>query len=700
MRIFKILLMVILLLLPIVLSQTSGTKTFTNGLTRGNLSLIDPTNITRWLYIDRFAYIKNNTILFTPFNGTVVVNENYEDGGNGSWSGNPQCNANDWLNTTTGNKLGTHALNFHTHTTGGGCRNQFNYTFPTEVNITRFSYWRTGANDRWKIRLFAGDTPQVWFDVTTTGFWIYNNGTQILVSSNTKADVNYSTITINRTSCTNFTYYLHINNGTYFTNQSLFINDSSACGGFDRLEILSAESGSTQDFILDNFTAYNYWYPNNLRIEIGNPDNTYEWQHIGELRSSNNASVNVTHLESIADSCNCENCSFYKGVRECRVPYLIASDNPTLITYRNITIDYHKTLFLIDERDNKAFDVGNISAARIYADDNSTLIDVQAQPHNGTNLTLGTNKYRVELSYATGDIIVRWIDTNLLSKDIRICANVENVDHFQQLLYAGSPNRAVLMKNLFSNCYVAADYTRFTYQDGFVLQAYTINSNYDILYYDDDVETRLSGLDGSIAAYHNIDNLAFQSEGFDLSILKDALSIQKIDRNTVRIYYENLDEDNVKLNLSITNLNTSVVLNRYTQDDFTDPNEFTLLYNFATQTGITNNTIFKIELITEDENGIISTIKKYFNRQGSAGTLAAGFALTLAIMMVVFGVTFTAVRTAFGWFGILAVVAGWVILGMAVQTWYTLFFQAVCAVCLLYIMTALATSRVRQGQLT
>ncbi|GAF67391.1 unnamed protein product, partial [marine sediment metagenome] len=231
-------------------------------------------------------------------------------------------------------------------------------------------------------------------------------------------------------------------------------------------------------------------------------------------------------------------------------------------TQTNIYTLIAKTLWLIDEKDNTGFDPTNITGARAYYDDNRTFFDFKdAGVSNASFVSSADEKLRIELTYTGGVIITRWVDIGLITgENIRVCANKEGVTHYEQLIIAATSKPAILT-SVFSDCIVAADYTRFAYQDSLLLKGYTTETLYYLKTIVDGSEVILASVDGSLESYINLDQLDFLSTAFTLNILGDGLAFEASDDpHELRIYYRNVNEDNTALNLDITRLDTDTLV--------------------------------------------------------------------------------------------------------------------------------------------
>lgn len=350
-------------------------------------------------------------------------------------------------------------------------------------------------------------------------------------------------------------------------------------------------------------------------------------------------------------------------------------------------VAYSNTLYLIDEVDNTLFDPANVSSARVYFDDNSSFYDFKAAGKSSVNFTsLDMDKLRFEVVYSDGTVITRFVDVSLdfTNGNIRVCANKEGVTHFEQLVISSTDTRPVIIHNIFSNCVIAQDYTRFAYQDAFVLKAFTVSSLYSLFTYDDRNEQLfLASLDGSISSFINLDTLEFSQTPYNLNILGDGLSFQKSDTNEVTIYYENLNDNNLDLSLVITRLDTDSVV--FTQSSFSDKNKFTLIFDYSTLSNVTENTLFKLSLNKTTADGEI-TINRYFNTAGKTGLLKAEVAFMISFSLIFIGLTFVITRTAFSWFGIIVSIAAIGIATLGINTWYILFLESMEVIVLIYVL--------------
>jgi hypothetical protein len=338
---------------------------------------------------------------------------------------------------------------------------------------------------------------------------------------------------------------------------------------------------------------------------------------------------------------------------------------------------YAKEIVLIDEIDNVNFDVSNISDVRVYYSDEEYFSFTDESTHAVNITSFNNTKLRFRLEYPPIDgqevVITRYIDMALIDDaQLRVCANKDGVTHYEQQLISASESAAVL-KSSYPNCLIAADYTRFAYQDAFLLKAYSISTLYYLYTYDSGNQVLLASVDGSVATYMNLDTLEFKKQGYNMNILGEGLSFEKSGANQVLIYYKNNDDTNTDVSVKITDMATNTEV--LSTSDIADPNEFTIYFNYATL-NVTNSTLYRIAVTKTTADGT-DTINRYFNPQAGNGYIKNELAMVLAALLTVFGLTFVAPRLTFSWFGIIMLIFSVAVLSFSVGAWYVNFLMFV-----------------------
>lgn len=349
---------------------------------------------------------------------------------------------------------------------------------------------------------------------------------------------------------------------------------------------------------------------------------------------------------------------------------------------------YIKTLILIDEVTGNPFDVNNVSNLTVYLDDNSTFyLFKTSPPTNSVNFTAIQNtRLRFEIKYGSGDIIIRYVDASIEeASEIRVCANKDDVTHYEQIVIS-STERPVTIKSVYANCVVGQDNTRFVYQDNLVLKIYTMKTLYYLYTYDDDGnKVYLASMDGSFQTYYNIDVLEFNQQGYNIGITGDTIGISK-SATAINIYYESLDNNSVSTQVIIKDVNTSTVL--FNTTETASPNLFYMYFDYSTL-GLSNSSIFSVQVTKTTSTGAQSTTTKYFSLAGRSGLMPSGFAFAIGVLCIIFGLTFTVTRASLGWFGIIVMLVSIAVLSMAVASWYVTLLLVMSVIILIYIVLLL-----------
>ena len=344
-----------------------------------------------------------------------------------------------------------------------------------------------------------------------------------------------------------------------------------------------------------------------------------------------------------------------------------------------------RTLIIIDEQLNTPFDVENLTSVKVFMDDNRSSYDFKAG--NTANISFFSTedvKLRFELKYSSGTIILRYVDIGLLQDDVRVCANTEGITHYEQIL-TSSTIRPVILKSVFADCVVAADYTRFAYQDAKILKAYTYNNLYYLYTFTNDDITQpqifLAAVDGSIASYINLDTLEFLSQSVDLDLIADTITISKVTNATMAILYNNTQADNTALRVAILRMDTNAVL---FNSSIVNPNAALILLDISGLTSVNETTIFKVIATATKSTGIEETVA-FFSIGGKVGGNNAAVIFVITLLMLIFGLSFTASQYTFGWFGLLICIINIGLLSTALTAWYITFMLAVNAIIAVFI---------------
>jgi len=563
-------------------------------------------------------------------------------------------------------------------------------------------------------------------NLTIGGFDMFNLFVQDHnVSLNLQATgVNYYTVHA-------FNYTGWITNLTNFT-RNLTLNGNISCfdggtnaietytdGNFKQSDTLNCRNGSatyafnyTHDaenavevsYLLNTTynATYNYWFANQtFSFDLNNPAITL-YYNISEGFNNELITVNMRCTDS-AFTPLLYNVTFNGAVlhqyNETNNTLYSNSSNTVNNTVNNLfgkcsdlfgsvntsdSLDvFLKEILLIDERENSVFDVTNLSQVRLYFDDNRTFYDLKGNNTARVNVTMANyTKLRLELVYLGNVIITRYIDITLFNgtDPIRLCANKEGITYNEMPLISAI-QRPVLFKNVFSDCYIAGDYTRFAFENTFKLPAFTIDAVYSLFTFSNNQPVFLASIEGASGTFINLDSLEFNLQQIDVSTIDDSLTVQKFANQTALIRYTNFAYDNDAARVEIERLDTNALIFNETM---VDANNFTIIFDWSTLSNLTNSTVFLLTMYkTKDSE--ITTIKYYFDQVANTGRIDSRLAFVIAILLTMFGLTFTVTRLALSWFGAIMIVASLAVLSAGVIAWYSLIIMAVNVILLMYI---------------
>jgi hypothetical protein len=251
------------------------------------------------------------------------------------------------------------------------------------------------------------------------------------------------------------------------------------------------------------------------------------------------------------------------------------------------------------------------------------------------------------------------------------------------IAYSAS-QRGVSLINPFSDCSVGSDFTRFAYQDAFILRTLTIDMPYYLYVVNGDVQTFLVGIDGSVESFINIDTLEFRSQAFDVTLTSDSLTIYNNESlNTSIIKYFNYAQDNGLANISITD-SAGVLI--FDSGFLFNPDNFTVLFDY-TLINTSASSLFKIDFCYTSSEGESDCDVYYLDTSsGFKGEgINSALAMMIAIVMVVIGFTLTQSKLSFSWFGILCLLIALFILAFSPMTWYTKAFMGLIVIYIIFI---------------
>ena len=345
-----------------------------------------------------------------------------------------------------------------------------------------------------------------------------------------------------------------------------------------------------------------------------------------------------------------------------------------------------KRYFLVDELTGVRFDLSQVRNATVWINNQSLALSLKTT--NITNFSvsgLTTTWFTVVLDYAdigqTYPVITRYISLDLLGTENNICANPINRTHYLQFLTAGVAQAAVV-RNTFTQCVILADTTRFTSQDFLLSSAYTIESNYYLSTVQSGRDVFLGSLIGSLETSTNLDNLIFVAQGYNINQGGQVLVSESYSNATIRFDFRNTGVSYIAGTFEVRDQGTDGLL--FSTSSFTDPNEFTVYFDFSSQ-GLSNTTLLIARFTgttaaNEDQVTEITVSLNAAQQSDAYGPLY----VVLAFFILFLSIGIASIKLQFGWFGVAMGFAALVIASLGGSEWYVRFTQFVCLVVIVY----------------
>lgn len=491
-----------------------------------------------------------------------------------------------------------------------------------------------------------------------------------------------------------------IDSTTYTTDDGTLVTGVPYNGGNKLIFVNSSDSGG----YLTNTTTWNV----NSTLNISLPQTTIT------IRAKNNQSNDALSTFNVSID------GFFKETSSGSVTYYLSAGSYNVTVnaqnYASATREYDFSaldtrsillslyviynITLIDETTALPFDLEGVDQVRLYLDDNSSYYDFLAAGTTSHEVPVSNQtKYRLQLVYPSGDVVQRYIDLAIFpnTPNIRLCANDENSTHYEQLI-SSSTNKAVKLHNPYADCYVVGDYTRFAYQNSYILRAFTIDAQYNLEYIEGDDSILLGSIDGGLAISINVDVLEFQRDAADIRINTEILTTETYEdsngdtTNTTIIYYRDYADDNQYINIKIYRMDTGALV--FNASDYETPNNQTVYFD-STVLGTSDDTLFKVVVTSGNEDGTTGTLTRYFNKLGSS-PLAPQVAFAISVLLFIFGLTLTVSSLNFSWFGIIVTMASIIVASLGGFTWYINLVIAVYVICLAFIVIKMVQGNTTQ----
>jgi hypothetical protein len=316
----------------------------------------------------------------------------------------------------------------------------------------------------------------------------------------------------------------------------------------------------------------------------------------------------------------------------------------------------------------------------------------QGYNYQGYNFTFNsTQNYVYYISNTTDDIRFEVIYAGLsgiifkdfnpaldTTNETRVCVAPEQT-LYEQLLYSSS-SRAIAVYNVYADCYLLMDYTKYAYGDALMLRAFTMPRAYGLYYWVSGSSTILANIDGGTASEISIDLIEFAKRQYTISILNEGASVSAYSNTTLKIYYKNPSETNDEIVINIKNGTTTL----YTHTETTNPNDVTILWDHSALE--INDTLLTLEVEKYAENEALGTLERLFYTNGAMGFLNPWVAILLSGVFIFFTLSFVAIRYTFGYFGIVTILIGLAILTQAPANQYIILMETIEVVMLLFVI--------------
>lgn len=348
---------------------------------------------------------------------------------------------------------------------------------------------------------------------------------------------------------------------------------------------------------------------------------------------------------------------------------------------------YNVTLSFINERDGTAYDWtnaktnGNLTGCSLWVPEKQIFVNLYV----GENVSYqyassDPDTIRINCSYAdTESSIIRSFGIDLLDNNARIGLVEEETLFYAQLIYSAQ-ERATVVENVHSDCYILTGYTDRGYEDFYSIQAVTIDMLYYIYTYSEGNKIYLASLEGSIPSNINLEFLAYENLSSDFSLLTEGVFVSQISNTTLKIYYANLKENNLYVNIKLFDGDNLI----FRATEFESPNEITIYFDYSTFT--LDEDLLSLRLTITREDGTVDIISKSVTHYGAVALISAAMAAILAISIGLFGLTLASSKSVFGYFGIITIFIALGVTTLCSQEWYITLIQAVNIVLLVIIV--------------
>lgn len=301
----KKLILILMLFVFASLTYASETTQFTAALNFENLSFTGNENITRYLSIPSYSTLSGMNLTLKHHNVSSSYYEYDETLDQINFTGTWLC--------SDGSLLSAYDSNYSTHCNKSGTEStmNINYTIPNNA------------------------TAAIWQIKDDTGLYNVSIGSQCWTTNKLQMEITVSGST---------------------------------------LYLKCKEDGGAEFYSNEAFIVYEeamHWIPyqlNDTYLEIGDPDNTYEWGNTGQFTGNITIANATTTINNVLNNeCNCTGCTLSNN--NCSIPFMFHSNNLGTLEYLDLNFSFHTnktiTLKFYSELTKQLIDYATISAEMI-----------------------------------------------------------------------------------------------------------------------------------------------------------------------------------------------------------------------------------------------------------------------------------------------------------------------------------------------
>jgi hypothetical protein len=380
------------------------------------------------------------------------------------------------------------------------------------------------------------------------------------------------------------------------------------------------------------------------------------------------------------------------------ITFYCSDYNNTTSETETFTI-YSKQFCVVDEDAGINLTYSDFNSVKAFSTDNNSNYDFNSSAsHCVYFTTVSDSAITIQTIYKDplNTMIQRYFSLGIIdSNSIDVC--IPKFQQFYQQILVSSAITPLSLYNPNGECYILGDYTKYAYQNGYSIQAITVNKPYTLYTKSNEQRILLSNLDGSLASVINIDVLNFYRTQSTYSNAGIHISFGPYYNTSTGVYDINLMQIlfiNDKNNYSSTNFkiykNDGNLLWQTTETS--NPNNIIINWLFGSY-GLDQNSILNLVVTGTTSTGATETSNvwfylsgdSFFNETNNKPPIDSTMAIVFSLGLVLCGLTIVGYRFAFSWLGIIICLAGIGILAFSKPIWQVVFFEAILFIIALYV---------------